>query len=255
MNNDRLEALLWARNDGTIDPEELAELETHLAEHQALREIEHQITTIAEGLDTLEKVQPPSELRERIDGALESATPPIAHHAASLLARPVPSWQARWLPLVASLVIGVAIGYLLHPGAGGSLDQSVVSGTMVTPPTHLETGRVEIVLDRGAGSVVAYRDRADVVVEVVLTTETDIGITLEGAAGPVRLESLVSTNASATEIDTDHGWVVIQSVGPGTLTYSAIASDIDDPLQLRVSSGGVTTEERWIGPLPDEVDP
>ena len=78
MNNDRLEALLWARVDGTIDPQELAELEAHLAEHPESREIERQITTIAEGLDALEKVQPPSELRGRIDSALEHATPPAA---------------------------------------------------------------------------------------------------------------------------------------------------------------------------------
>ena len=56
MNTDRLEALLWARIDGTIEPEELAELEAHLAEHPEPREIERKITTIAHGLDTREKI-------------------------------------------------------------------------------------------------------------------------------------------------------------------------------------------------------
>ena len=97
MNTDRLEALLWARIDGTIEPEELAELEAHLAEHPEPREIERQITTIAEELDTLEKVQPPQELRERIDGALANATSPTAHptptshtHSAPVLEGPLP---------------------------------------------------------------------------------------------------------------------------------------------------------------------
>jgi hypothetical protein len=255
MNIERLEALLWARIDGTIDPQELAELEAHLAEHPKSTDIERQITVMAEELPQLERAQPPSELRERIDSALESAMRPIAHQAKSLLARPAPSWQARWLPFAASLLIGVAIGYLLHPGVNSSIDQSVVTGTMVTQPNHPQTGRVEIQLDGGAGSVVASRDRADVVVDVALTAAIDLGITLAGTGGPVQLESLSSTNASDTNVATHHGWVVIRTVGPGELTFSAVASEIDDPIRIQVSSGGFAVEERWIGPLRSEHEP
>ena len=250
MNTERLEALLWARVDGTIDPEELAELEAHLAEHPEPREIERQITTIAEELDSLEKVQPPSELRERIRGALENAAPPSArtdHSPAALHPHSAHSWPAKWLPLAASLLIGVSIGYLLHPNAGGSIDQSVVTGTMVTPPGQTETGRVEIQLDAGAGSIVASRDRADVVVDVVLTTEIDVAVTLGSAAGPVRLESLLSSNASASEVTTHNESVVVRTVGPGTATVLVNAIDAAEPLRLQVSAGGFVTEERWIG--------
>jgi len=250
MNTDRLEALLWARVDGTIDSEEMAELEANLAEHPEPREIERQITTIAEELDSLEKVQPPSELRERIRGALENAAPPSArtdHSPAALHPHSAHSWPAKWLPLAASLLIGVSIGYLLHPNAGGSIDQSVVTGTMVTPPGQTETGRVEIQLDAGAGSIVARRDRANVVVDVVLTTEIDIAVTLGSAAGPVRLESLLSSNASASEVTTHNESVVVRTVGPGTATVLVNAIDAAEPLRLQVSTGGFVTEERWIG--------
>jgi anti-sigma factor RsiW len=258
MNTDRLEALLWARVDGTIDPGELAQLETHLIKHPEPREIERQITTIAEELDSLEKVQPPSELRARIDSALADAIPHTAQtdhsttrpHTHSATASP-----ARWLPLAASLLIGVAIGYLLHPGASGSVDQSGVTGTMVTPAGQLETGRVEIQLDAGAGSIVTSRDRADVVVEVVLATEIDVAVTLGSAAGPVRLESLLSSNASATEVTTHNGWVVVRTVGPGTATVSVNTIDAAEPLRLQVSSGGVAVEELWIDPLRNEPKP
>ncbi len=258
MNTDRLEALLWARVDGTIDPEELAELEAHLAKHPEPTEIERQITTIAEELETLEKVQPPSELRGRIDSALDNAMRHAGHtdhQTAPAHARSAPAWQGKLLPLAASVLIGVAIGYLLHPTTDGSIDQSVVTGTMVTPPGQPEAGRVEVQLDAGAGSIVASRDRADVVIDVVLKTEIDLGITFEGAGGPVRLESLSSTNVSVTEVTTHHGWVVIRTVGPGTMTFSVIASDADEPLRLKVSTGGYATEERWIGPSRNEPKP
>jgi len=258
MNTERLEALLWARVDNTIDPEELAELEAHLAEHPEPREIERQITTIAEELNSLEKVQPPSELRARIGNALADATPPAVqtdHATTRPQSHSAAAWPARLLPLAASLLIGVAIGYLLHPGMSGSIDQSVVTGTMVTPAGQTETGRVEIQLDAGTGSIIASRDRADVVVDVVLTTEIDVAVTLGSAAGPVRLESLLSSDASATEVTTQNGWVVMRTVGPGTATVSVNAIDAAEPLRLLVSSGGFAVEERWIGPPRIEPEP
>jgi hypothetical protein len=256
MNTDRLEALLWARTDGTIEAEELAELEAHLAEHPEPREIERQITKIAEELDKLEPEEPPAVLRERIDGALAHATPPAAHtdhstttpHTHRRPARPAP-----WLPLAASLLMGVAIGYLLHPGTGGTIDESEVTGTMLTPSAQVVTAPVEIHLD--GGSVTASRAGADVVVDMTLTTEIDTSVTLAGATGPVSLESLFSTNASATEVATEHGWVVVRTNGPGTVTFSVNAFDADDPLLIQVSSDGSPVEEHWIGGSRNEAKP
>ena len=258
MNTDRLEALLWARVDGTIDPEELAELEAHLAKHPEPPEIERQITTIAEELDSLEKVQPPSELRARIGNALADASPPtgrIDHPTTTQHQHFAPASPARWLPLAASLLIGVAIGYLMHPNTGGSIDQSAVTGTMVTPPSQLETGRVEIQLEADAGSVTASRAGADVVVDVVLTAAIDLAVTVAGAGGPVHFEGLSSTNASASEVTTDQGWVVVRTSGPGTVTLSVSAAVADDTLRLQVSSDDIPAEERWIGPLRREPKP
>ena len=258
MNNDRLEALLWARIDGTIEPQELAELEAHLAEHPEPREIERQITTIAEELGRLEKVQPPPELRGRIDSALANATPPAVrtdHPATTPHTRPAPAWPARWLPLAASLLIGVSIGYLLHPTTSDSIDQSEVTGTMMTPADQPEAARVEIHLDAGAGSVSASRAGADVVIDVMLTAEIDLEVTLAGTGGPVHFAGLNTTNASATEVSTEHGWVVVQTHGPGTVTLSVCAIDADDMLRLQVSVDGAAEEERWIGPSRNELEP
>ena len=257
MNSDRIEALLWARIDGTIEPEELAELEVHLAEHPEPRGIERQITTIAEELDSLDKVQPPPDLRGRIDGALANATPSAARtdHPVPTHTRSTPAWPARWLPLAASLLIGVTVGYLLHPGASGSIDRSRATGAMLTPTAQPGAALVEIHLDAGTGSVSASRSGADVVINVMLTTEIDLGVTVAGAGGPVRFAGLNSTNTSATEVSTEHGWVVVQTHGPGAVTLSVSAIDADDPLRLQVSVDGFLAEERWIGPSRNELEP
>ncbi len=254
MNDDRVEALLWARIDRTIGPEELAELEAHLAEHPEPRGIERQITTIAEELDGLEKVQPPRELRGRIEGALTTANPPTALQTAAPPTRSTPAWPARWLPLAASLLIGVTVGYLLHPGTGGSIDRTGVTGSMLTPTNQPEAAPVEILLEAGAGSVSASRAGADVVIDVTLTTELDLEVTLAGAEGLVYFASLNTTNGSATEVTTEQGWVSARTIGPGFLTLAARAANPDDILRLRVSIDGIPIEERWIGPTRNEIE-
>jgi hypothetical protein len=217
MNNDRLEALLWARIDGTVGPEELAELEAHLAEHPEPREIERQITTIAEELDGLEK-------------------------------------PARWLPLAASLLIGVTVGYLLHPGTGGSIDRAGVTGSMLTPTNQLEAAPVEIYLEAGAGSVVANRAGGDVMIYVILETEIDLGLTIAGAEGPVHFTGL-GGDQSLTEVTTpEQKSIVVRTIGPGSLTLAARAADADDLLRLQVSIDGIPIEERWIGPTRNEIE-
>ena len=254
MNNDRLEALLWARIDGTIGPEELAELEAQLAEHPEPREIERQITTIAEELDGLDKVQPPRELRRRIDGALATANPPTAHPTAAPPTRSTTAWPARWLPLAASLLIGVTVGYLLHPGTGGSIDRAGVTGSMLTPITQSEAAPVEISLEEGAVSVVASRAGSDVSIYVILETEIDLGLTLAGAEGPVYFTGL-GGNQSLTEVTTpEQKSIVVRTIGPGSLTIAARAADADDILRLQISIDGIPIEERWIGPTRNEIE-
>ena len=255
MNTDRLEALLWARIDNTLDPEDLAELEAHLEEHPEPQEIERQIAAIAAELDTMERAQPPAELRSRINDALANATPPVVQPAPIPHPHPQATWRARWLPVAASLLIGVALGYLLHPGTGGSIDTSGVSGTMLTPPAQMEFSPVEIHLEAGAGRIVASRAGADVVVDVFLMTEVELGVTVEGARAPVRFDSLNSTDAAATNVSAENGWVAVRYRGPGTLTFSVSAVEPEDALRLQVSGDSLPVEERWIGPSRIELEP
>ena len=256
MNTDRLEALLWARVDGTIGPQELVELEAHLADHPEMTEIERQIAAIAEGLDTLDRVPAPSELRERIDNALAHAASPGArtdHSTAIPKIRSASLGPARWLPLAACVLIGIAIGYLVHPGTGGSIDQSEVVGTMLTPPA--QTSVAPVTIDVDGGTVTASRVGADVVVDARLMSERNLAITVAGAGGPVHFESLTSSEGFTTEVTTEQGWIVVRTKGPGTVTFSVSASAADDPLRLQVSSDGFAVEERWIGPLKNGLEP
>ncbi|MBW2668110.1 MAG: hypothetical protein JRE13_17605, partial [Deltaproteobacteria bacterium] len=76
MKGERLEALLWERIDGVIDDTDRAELEAFLAEHQGARALEEELIALADGLANVVELDPPGELRPRINRALEAARPP-----------------------------------------------------------------------------------------------------------------------------------------------------------------------------------
>ena len=186
MKSDRLEALLWARVDGTIDESELAELENILAAGGEPRKVERQIALIAEELDRLEDVQPPAELRDKIDSALAQASPPAARIGRSGAApRPRPSNPvvSRWLPLAASLVVGVAIGYLLHSGPAAPIETAHVSGSMTVPAAQPPAPPAVLDLGRSIGSIEIRRAGEIVTLDLDLESDRDLELVLETPDG------------------------------------------------------------------------
>ena len=168
MNRDRLEELLWERIDGTISPGDLAELEAHLAEHPQPRELERDINKLAEMLDDPDEVVPPAELRARIERSLEAAAPPWSDHRAA--PKPVATLGfdrvlPRWAPIAASLVIGVAIGYLLHTGPTAQIDTSQVTGSMTTPAAYPDIRPSIVDLGDSIGSIEIQRLQETVILD------------------------------------------------------------------------------------------
>jgi hypothetical protein len=186
MKSDRLEALLWARLDGTIDESELAELENILAAGGEPRKVERQIALIAEELDRLEDVQPPAELRDKIDSALAQASPPAARIGRSGAApRPRPSNPvvSRWLPLAASLVVGVAIGYLLNTGVTVPIETAQVSGSMTAPAAQPPAPPAVLDLGRSIGSIEIRRAGEIVTLDLDLLDGQNVELILEAQGG------------------------------------------------------------------------
>ena len=78
MKPDRLEALLWERIDGVISAVDRAELDAWLAGNSQARELDRELIALAARLEESVELEPPAELRPRIDRALAAARPPAA---------------------------------------------------------------------------------------------------------------------------------------------------------------------------------
>jgi hypothetical protein len=219
MNRDRLEELLWERVDGTISDHDLAELEAHLAERPEPRQVEREILRMSELLDSPDNVPPPAELRSRIDQAL-SDSPGPALQARRPPAFPIPTSARRlpyWMPIAASLLLGVAIGALLQLGPIGEIDDHQASGSMTTPEP---VGKSEVqVFDLGddVGRISARREGSLLVFDFVLVTEVEVELVLEDGSGA---PTVLTTTGPGTRR------LVSEGEAPGRVTARIDGSEV-----------------------------
>jgi hypothetical protein len=255
MNRERLETLLWERIDGTIAAGDLADLQAHITEHPEAGSLQRQIEGLAGQLDGLPPVAPPAELRARITTALNdvAASPQPARGIGSTprptLARQRP---VSWLPIAAGLLVGVTVGYLLHPGEGGSVDGSRAAGTMTVPATDQPSYTTTIDFGGTVGSLEINRTGTETEISVDLADDHDLGVDLEAADGHLLATSVDTAASDDFEIAGTGGHAVFRTRGPSALTLHMAASSMTTPLHLVVSLDGAVVADQWIGEAKNE---
>jgi hypothetical protein len=254
MNPERLEALLWERIDGTISDDDLAEIEAALAEHPGPGLLEREIAHMAEGLENLHRVSPPGELRARIDNALSHAGRPgvAAEVSAAVVNHQWAARPQRWLPLAACVLIGVGVGYLLPTSGGDAIDESRVVGTIgANAPPHGPPLMID--LDGELGSVIVSCGGTSTTVDLNLTTEAEVTLTLEQSGEVLEIRALDDTGGAPTTVSIAGGAVVLHTSGPGGPRLGVTTGEGPAPLRIVVTADGTVVAERWIS-LPEAGD-
>jgi anti-sigma factor RsiW len=249
MTPDRLEALLWERVDGTIAADDLAELEAFLAAHPEAQALEHEVARLAGLLDERTRLAPPAELRGRIERALATAEQPAgeAHTVRTFGPRAgMPQRLWWWLPVAASLVVGVAIGYLLHSGVAGPVDVLDAAGAMQASPVHEASAAFE--LEAGQGRVVVTRVGVEVSLDLTLHSEAELELVVEAESGSLAAAALTSGASRPASLTMAGGRAVFTTHGPSMHRVSVTADEAGAALRLQVLVDGVLVEERSIAP-------
>lgn len=250
MKTERLETLLWEHIDGTIAAGDLAELEAHIAEHPEAESLQRQIEGLAGQLDGLRPVKPPAELKARITMALHdvAASPRQTPGIRSTLRRaPARLRPVSWLPIAAGLLVGVTVGYLLHPGDGLSVDGSRAAGTMTVPAADRPSSTATIDLGSAAGSLEITRTGTEAEISVELVADLDLGVDLEAADRDLLVTSIGTSGSNDFEIAATGGHALFRTRGPSTHTLQMAMSSMATPLHLVVSLNGAVVADQWIG--------
>jgi hypothetical protein len=223
MNRDRLEELLWERVDGTISADNLAELEAHLAEHPEPQELEREIAQMAQLLDDGDSVTPPAELRAQIDHALAASVgPKISHRPPTPIAPPrIAGRLPAWVPIAASLVLGVAIGYMLHVSTAVPIDPSLMSGSMTTPASTQPLPAQVFDLGNEIGGVTARQEGGKLIFDIDLVAPVDLSLALQNPGErPTTLYTTGPGNRRLVHDEVEAGLLVVSRDGIEVSSHS-----------------------------------
>jgi hypothetical protein len=249
MNPERLESLLWERIDGAIAPDDLAVLQTHIDGHPEAESLQREVEGLAAQLDGLPRVAPPAGLRARIAAALpgDEALPrgPREHSAAPL---PISAsrWSVNWLPMAASLVIGVTVGYLLQPGAGVSVEDSRAAGTMIATATDRPEVSTHIDLGGRAGSLAITRTGTEAAISIDLASALELEVDLEAEGGGLLVTTVGTAASGDYEMEAAAGHARFRTRGPCAHTLEMTTASVDTPVHLVVSTNGDVIADQWL---------
>ena len=248
MIQEKTESLMWEKIDGTIGPEDEAQLEAVLSKDAEAREHYEELTKFTELLGGVEKLEPPTALRQRIEGAID-----FDRYAAR---RPAtPSFFHRLFPVrmdfrvaaaaVAGLIVGV-VGYhlvTLEPGPKGSLE-NVLTGT-IGPVQN----RLEIDLEGIRGAVSFRQDNTLAISEVDIVSQREVELYLEYEGRSVQFRATGDVDSPLHDISLTGNTIMIKNLGAAEYVAAFYREDgVAAPLRVRIVSGGELLLEKEVQP-------
>jgi hypothetical protein len=248
MKPEKIESLMWEKIDGAISPGDEAQLEAVLRRDAEARERYEELCKFAAFLGGVEELEPPTALRQRIEGAID-----FDRYAAR---RPAaPSFFARLFPVrmelrtvaaaVAGLVVG-AVGYhvaTLNTGPEGSLD-NVVTGTIGRVQNDL---RIDL---EGVRGVISFRqDNTLAISEVDISSQREVELYLECEGRSIEFRAAGDVESPLHDISLEGNTVVVRNLGAAEYVMTFYRQDgAPTPLRVRVVSGGELLLEEEIQP-------
>lgn len=258
MIDERIEQLMWQEIDGEISTADRAELEALLAENADVREHYRELSSMRDALEPGEELDPPVQLRQRIDTAIDwDRYAPLRSRASAharaagggWVERLFPSgWGIRLVPTAAAAFLLGIIGYQLGVRDAAPGD-SRFYGAML--PIGNPVSEMTIDLD-GAHGTVDFEQKGDVTVsQLTLTSDEDIEVTVRFPGEPLEFGALGKAENPLHDFFLDGNALTVKHRGANT--YYLVFRSGPGPVDVRVSGkNGALFEDQWVpGPGSD----
>jgi anti-sigma factor RsiW len=172
-------ALIQAELDGQLDGSQRAELARRLLADPEARAAREELLRLRVMLESVENVEPPADLRERVLQAMPPASP------ASPFRLPAQRW--RYAALIAGVVgAGTLIYETLSPGPGSTEVVGTMAARLASPALDA------VVLNSGpvTGRVSLYRDGDALVLSFDLAASAPVDVLIASDGATVRKDGL-----------------------------------------------------------------
>jgi len=244
--------LINAEIDGWISPEEQIELEAYLAKNDATRAYRDELTSLCDGLDSMQPVSPPAHLQHVILDAVKARTP----------ARPEPRQRTSkdllndffGVPVfryAMSFAAGVILAYTLLSSEQISRqaldDVTDLVGTITRPEAagDLPTAdSIQLTLNELAGSVSLKKLGDMLIIDFDLTSEGPVDIVAAFADPDIWFNGFAQLESSGTSVTADNGRVTLHMDGQRRYAlYLHDAGEGTSTVNLRFYANGQLVHE------------
>jgi hypothetical protein len=229
--------------DGTISAPDLTQLEQHLQSHEESQPLARQVAALGQSLAAPAPTEVPTELEARIRVALDAARPPTSLRAAGSTTVKRFSWRSQLLPLAAGLLLGAALGQLLHLIPGRPVDGSRAVGSMAA--TEVARGPAAVAVDLGAdvGRLNGSRSGELITIDLELAAGARVQVAVHAGDGPLQLISATASGSGQSSARDDGTGLVLEADGPGRSGLTARAASEEAVAHLKVRVDGELVRE------------
>jgi len=249
MKPGRLESLLWEDRDGALAAADKELLGRYIDGHPEAKDLKKEIEILAERLDALDVAVPPADLRPRIEQALAGL--PTHRGNPKGTQTPVVSqpWKrpvTSWLPLAASLLVGVAVGYLMQPGSGVSVEPAKATGSMNSIAREPNSETLRIALGQPSSSVEISRTGDLVGIRIDLENDAELEVDVEVSNGFLLVTGINADDPTGFDVTSAEGRTVLRTRGPASQVFEITATAGAVPVRLVVRENGVVVADDWL---------
>jgi hypothetical protein len=228
MIEEKTERLMWQKLDGSITPEEESRLEAVLKRDAMAKEYYDELLRFSELLGGVEELEPPTALRERIEGAIDFDRRDARGQSTG------------------GFVIGMVAYHLAtyRPTPDGSIDPRDLVGSI-----NRVDGAFEIDLDAVQGTIDFRQEHTQAISEIEITSGREIELYLEYDGHPVQFAAVGNTDSPLHDISVADDSLVLKSLG--LVHYTATFTREDGapaPLRVRIISEGEVLLDQEIQP-------
>jgi hypothetical protein len=237
MINETTERLLWEKIDGTISPDDDARLRAILSRDADARECLGDLERLSSVLGTVEEIEPPAALRQRIEAGIDFDRYTRGRRKTAAAWRSWLGWDIR---LVAAAAAGLAVGiagyhlFISGPASESSLDTTRLTGTIaIDNGTRINAP--------GVSGTIAFRESDDLAVSVIqIASESEKGIDvfLEYRGRAVHFEAAGPQGGTLPDIAISGNTILLKELEDGKYTATFRREVQGSPLRVRIASEG-----------------
>ena len=248
MIDERIEDLMWQKIEGKISDEDQSQLEAHLEQHPGDKSYFDELVTMSNLLDSTEEVEPPANLRQRIEAEIDWDTYPAVEQSHGFdWRRFFSSW---WdLRVAAAAAAGIFIGLSVYPTIISRVNPQLDFPDEVVGGTIGNASNLVIESDGVDGILIFRRGDKSATSDLKINSDREIEVVLEYAGQTTTLRATGEEGSAPGGITTEGNTVRVTHYGKGRyLVAFQPATSSDAPLTVRVSADGLVLLEEEVRP-------